>query len=44
MEDLWEREQGTKGKRVEHVQNSGKGMKEETENVRGVQRACGDKA
>jgi len=44
MEAFWEREQGTGGKRVEHVQKSRKGIKKETENVRGVRRACHDKA
>lgn len=44
VEELWEREQGTRGKRVEHVQNSRKGIKEETENVRAVRRACHGKA
>lgn len=44
MEDLWERDQGTKGKRVEHFQKGGTGRKEEPETVRDVRRTCHDEA
>lgn len=41
---LEESERGTRGKKVELFQKSRKGLKEETENVRGVRKACHDKA